>query len=57
MKTQVQREKENGLQRLTIVLDKVTFRELKILAAKKGTSMTDLARVAIVRYLRDKESQ
>jgi plasmid stability protein len=54
-KTQVEKEKEAGYQRLTVLLPKDVMRELKVLAAKKDTSMMDLARAAIKQYLRSKE--
>lgn len=53
MKTQIQKEKESGMARLTVLLPKDELKNLKLAAVQKGSSMMELARIAIVRYLKN----
>jgi len=57
LKTQVQKEKERGLQRLVVLLPREELKNLKKIAADKETSMNDLAQAAILKYLRHIESR
>lgn len=53
-KQQIEREKKNGLSRLTIVLPKKDFIELKVYAAQRGVSMMEIVRLSISKLLSEK---